>query len=107
MKYTVPLGEALGHTPSVKILNFLLAHSHDDYSQKEIAEATGLVRQTVANGLPRLMWYHLVTPSRQIGKTMMYRFKEGTKQAKAFRAFMDALIDVVVKEEQKKMKDKK
>ena len=43
----IPFEGIFGSTPELKTLQFLIAHSHFDYTKKELAENAGISRQTV------------------------------------------------------------
>ncbi|MCH7648811.1 MAG: hypothetical protein IIA83_09415 [Thaumarchaeota archaeon] len=58
---------------STKIMDFFLDHKDLDYPLFDIAENSMLSAQTVARELPRLEVIGLITTSRKIGKSAMYR----------------------------------
>jgi predicted transcriptional regulator len=98
-----PLIECFGDTARERVLSFLLIHANSDYSVKELANNTKLTRQSVTKSLGPLLRYQLITKYRKIGHTTMFRFNsESTTAAKAIE-FCDALVDVIIEEEAKKM----
>ena len=101
MGWFPPLEEALGHTPQIKILCFMMAHKFNDYSIQEIAKSILMTRQTVSQSIKSLIRYKLIKENRMIGHTTLYKFDVRYPQAKAMQDLNKELIKIIVAEEKK------
>ena len=71
--------EFLGNTPIIRVLDFLLTEQELDFSLTDLAEQCGVGRTTLYRIWDRLLTYHIVIPTRIIGKAKLYKLN--TKNA--------------------------
>jgi DNA-binding transcriptional ArsR family regulator len=67
----------LGPTGRAKLLDFLGDHSTSDYNVSEMAEKSGITRQTVYTALDELLALGMVRQTRVLGQSPMYRINLG------------------------------
>jgi DNA-binding transcriptional ArsR family regulator len=67
------LTRALGDSPKLRIVDYLLDYKLNDFTKKEIVEALGMSKLTFYKYFKDLVELGLVTPSRKIGRATLYR----------------------------------
>lgn len=72
----------LGDTPLIRIMDFLIENSIFDYTKTALAENAGISRASLYNAWPVLERFRLVTESRKIGNTTLYRLNRGNPVVK-------------------------
>jgi len=97
-----PFEGIFGSTPELKVLQFLLAHSHFDYTKKEIAEHAGISRQTVYNVLDIFLTWGIIKETRKIGNVTLYTLHKTNPLVQAFKKFDNEIINIIAKEEIRK-----
>ena len=93
--------DILGDTPMNRVLDYLLGEIGYDFTLKEIAEQSRVGYATVKRIWSRVMKSRVVTPTRKIGKAVLYSYDISTQQGKALRTFY---LDVLFKEAEKELK---
>jgi DNA-binding transcriptional ArsR family regulator len=71
--YRSLLTRALGDSPKLRIVDYLLDYKLNDFTKKEIVEALGMSKLTFYKYFKDLVELGLVTPSRKIGRATLYR----------------------------------
>lgn len=66
----------LGDTPPIRVVDFLIENSIFDYTKKDIAENSGISRASLYNVWPRLEEFGIVSKSRKIGSTTLYKLNK-------------------------------
>jgi len=99
----VPFEGIFGSTPELKTLQFLIAHSHFDYTKKELAEHAGISRQTVYKVLELFLKWGIVKETRKIGNVTLYALNKKNKLVESFKKFDNEVIDIIAQEELKKI----
>ena len=66
----------LGDAPLIRVLDFLIENGIFDYTKTEIAENAKISRASLYNIWPTLERYKLVTISRKIGNTTLYKLNK-------------------------------
>ena len=97
-----PFEGIFGSTPELKVLQFLLAHSHFDYTKKEIAEHAGVSRQTVYNVLDIFLTWGIIKETRKIGNVTLYTLDKTNHLVVAFKKFDNEIINIITQEEIRK-----
>lgn len=64
---------ALGSSPKLRILDYLLDYKMNDFAKKEIVEALGMSKLTFYKYFKDLEELGLVTASRKIGRATLYK----------------------------------
>jgi DNA-binding transcriptional ArsR family regulator len=67
------LTRALGTSPKLRIVDYLLDYKLNDFTKKEIVEALGMSKLTFYKYFKDLEELGLVTPSRRIGRATLYK----------------------------------
>ena len=101
----LPFEGIFGSTPELKTLQFLIAHSHFDYTKKELAENAGIARQTVYKVLELFLKWGIVKETRKIGNVTLYALNKNNRLVESFKKFDNEIIDIITREELKKIKD--
>ena len=65
--------ELFGHTPELRVIDFLLDNNIFDYTKTEIARGAGITRPTLYRFWDKLEKAGLVTKSRKINRTQLYK----------------------------------
>jgi len=73
MEYESLLIRALGNSPKLRILDYLLDYKLNDFTKKEIVEALGMSKLTFYKYFKDLEQLGLVTASRKIGRATLYK----------------------------------
>ncbi len=71
--YNSLLIRALGNSPKLRILDYLLDYKLNDFTKKEIVEALGMSKLTFYKYFGDLEELGLVAPSRKIGRATLYK----------------------------------
>jgi len=100
-----PFEGIFGSTPELKTLQFLIAHSHFDYTKKELAEHAGISRQTVYKVLELFLKWGVVKETRKIGNVTLYALNKNNRLVESFKRFDNEIINIIAREELKKKKD--
>ena len=84
--------KALGDTPKIRVLEFLIEGRELDYSISDIAEGAEIGRTTLFRIFDDLVKNGIVIPTRQIGNAKLFRLnKDG-----AFVKKMIELFDTII-----------
>jgi len=67
------LTRALGDSPKLRIVDYLLDYKLNDFTKKEIVEALGMSKLTFYKYFKDLVERGLVAPSRKIGRATLYK----------------------------------
>jgi len=73
MEHDSLLTRALGTSPKLRILDYLLDYKLNDFTKKEIVEALGMSKLTFYKYFKDLDELGLVTASRKIGRATLYK----------------------------------
>jgi DNA-binding transcriptional ArsR family regulator len=73
VNYDSLLIRALGSSPKLRILDYLLDYKLNDFTKKEIVEALGMSKLTLYKYFKDLEELGLVAPSRKIGRATLYK----------------------------------
>ena len=71
--YDSLLTRALGSSPKLRILDYLLDYKLNDFTKKEIVEALGMSKLTLYKYFKDLVELGLVVASRKIGRATLYK----------------------------------
>lgn len=74
--------QALGNSPKLRILDFLLDNRLFDFSKKEIIDGAGMSKPTFYKYWPELKENDLVKESRKYGKTTLYKINKDNPAVK-------------------------
>ena len=97
-KMEVPFEGIFGSTPELKTLQFLIAHSHFDYTKKELAEHAGISRQTVYKVLELFLKWEIVKETRKIGNVTLYTLNKKNRLVESFKKFDNEIINIIAQE---------
>ncbi len=103
-KYDSLLIRALGRSPKLRILDYLLGYKLNDFTKKEIVEALGMSKLTFYKYLKDLEKLGLVTPSRKIGRATLYKANLSNSIVKMFVEYETKLSLQIAEQEAEKMK---
>jgi DNA-binding transcriptional ArsR family regulator len=65
--------KALGNSPKLRILDYLLDYKLNDFTKKEILEALGMSKLTFYKYFKDLEELNLVSATRKIGRATLYK----------------------------------
>ena len=99
MQMELPFEGIFGSTPELKTLQFLIAHSHFDYTKKELAEHVGISRQTVYKVLEVFLKWEIIKETRKIGNVTLYTLNKKNKLVESFKKFDNEIITIITQEE--------
>jgi len=95
----IPFEGIFGSTPELETLQFLIAHSHFDYTKKELAEHAGISRQTVYKVLEVFLKWRIVKETRKIGNVTLYALDRKNRLVESFKKFDNEVINIIIQEE--------
>jgi len=101
----IPFEGIFGSTPELKTLQFLIAHSHFDYTKKELAENVGIARQTVYKVLEVFLRWEIVKETRKIGNVTLYTLNKKNRLVESFKKFDSEIINIIAQKELIKIQD--
>ena len=84
--------KALGDTPKIKVLEFLIEGRELDYSISDIAEGAEIGRTTLFRIWEDLIKTQMITPTRQIGNAKLYKLNLKSIFAKKLTEIFDVII---------------
>lgn len=103
IKMEPPFEGIFGSTPELKTLQFLIAHSHFDYTKKELAENAGISRQTVYKVLEVFLKWEIVRETRKIGNVTLYALNKKNKLVESFKKFDNEIVNIIAHQELTKL----
>lgn len=83
--------KALGATPLIKVLDFLIENRIFDYSKTDIARETRISRATLDSFWNNLIELDLIKPTRTIGRATLYKLNRENESVKKMIEFDLAL----------------
>jgi len=84
--------KAVGNTPKIKVLEFLIEGRELDYSLSDIAEGSGIGRTTLFRIWDDFENLKLVKPTRMIGNAKLFRLNLKNPFVKKLIDLFDSLI---------------
>jgi len=84
--------KAVGNTPKIKVLEFLIEGRELDYSLSDIAEGSGIGRTTLFRIWDDFESLKLVKPTRTIGNAKLFRLNLENPFVKKLVELFDSLI---------------
>jgi DNA-binding transcriptional ArsR family regulator len=98
------LVRALGRSPKLRILDYLLDYKLNDFTKKEIIEALGMSKLTFYKYFKDLEDLGLVTVSRKIGRASLYKVNLENPMVKMLIEYEAKLSLQIAEQEAEKMK---
>ena len=65
--------KAIGDTPKLRVIDFLITFQKFDYSLTEIADGGGVAYRTLMEIWPEIIKERLVVETRKVGKSRMFK----------------------------------
>lgn len=90
--------KAVGNTPKIKVLEFLIEGRELDYSLSDIAKGSGIGRTTLFRAWKDLEKLQFVKQTRTIGNAKLFRLNLETSFVKKLIELFDTLIKGSLKE---------
>ena len=84
--------KALGDTPKIRVLEFLIEGRELDYSISDIAEGAEIGRTTLFRIWEDLLNAKIITPTRQIGNAKLYKLNFDNLFVKKLIEVFDEII---------------
>ncbi len=103
-QYDSLLIRALGSTPKLRILDYLLDYKLNDFTKKEIVEALGMSKLTFYKYFKDLHELRLVTATRKIGRATLYKVNLNNPMVKMLIEYETKLSLQIAEQEAEKMK---
>ena len=92
MKQITIFREALGDSPIIRVLEFLIEGRGLDYSLSDIAENSNIGWTTLHRIWDRLIKLRVVIPTREIGRAKLFRLNEENQAVKDMIRLYDTLL---------------
>jgi len=89
----------LGENPKIRVLDFLMDNFALDFSLPQIAQGSRVAYTTLIQILPKLLKQEIVTETRKIGKSKLYKLNLENPIAKAFFAIDMKLSEAAIQKE--------
>ncbi|MEM2873739.1 MAG: winged helix-turn-helix domain-containing protein [Nitrososphaerales archaeon] len=102
--YDSLLIRALGNSPKLRILDYLLDYKLNDFTKKEIIEALGMSKLTFYKYFKDLEELGLVIASRKIGRATLYKINLENPIVKMLIEYETKLSLQIAEKEAEKMK---
>ena len=84
--------KAVGNTPKIKVLEFLIEGRELDYSISDIAEGAGIGRTTLFRIWKDLLELGVIKHTRDIGNAKLYKLNMANSFVKKMIDLFDALV---------------
>ena len=104
MEQTI-LTKAIGNTPKIKVLEFLIEGRELDYSISDIAEGAGIGRTTLFRIWDDMISSGIVKHTRDIGNAKLYRLNMENKFVRKMVELFDTLVIEPLKEKTEMVKN--
>jgi DNA-binding transcriptional ArsR family regulator len=101
--YDSLLIRALGSSPKLRILDYLLDYKLNDFTKKEIVEALGMSKLTFYKYFKDLEELGLVTASRKIGRATLYKINLENPMVRMLIEYETKLSLQIAEQEKTKM----
>lgn len=101
--YDSLLIRALGNSPKLRILDYLLDYKLNDFTKKEMVEALGMSKLTFYKYFKDLENLGLVTATRKIGRATLYRINSDNPMVKMLIEYETKLSLQIAEQEKAKM----
>ena len=101
--YNSLLIRALGNSPKLRILDYLLDYKLNDFTKKEIVEALGMSKLTFYKYFKDLEELGLVVASRKIGRATLYKVNLNNPIVKMLIEYETQLSLQIAEQEKAKM----
>lgn len=92
MKSTTIFREALGDSPVIRVLDFLIEGRGLDYSLSDIAVNSNIGWTTLHRIWDRLLKLEIVKPTREIGRAKLFKINEENPAVKKLINLYDTLL---------------
>lgn len=92
MKETTIFRQALGDSPVIRVLDFLIEGRGLDYSLTDIAENSNIGWTTLHRIWDNLLRLKIVKPTRQIGRAKLFKLNEENPAVKDLIKLYDTLL---------------
>ena len=96
--------KAIGNTPKIKVLEFLIEGRELDYSISDIAEGAGIGRTTLFRIWGDILKLGLVKHTRDIGNAKLYKLNLKNEFVKKMVDLFDTLVIEPLKDKKKIVK---
>ena len=92
MKETTIFREALGDSPVIRVLDFLIEGRGLDYSLTDIAENANIGWTTLHRIWDKLIQFNMVIPTREIGRAKLFKLNEKNPAVEKLIKLYDTLL---------------
>ena len=92
MKETTIFREALGDSPVIRVLDFLIEGRGLDYSLTDIAENANIGWMTLHRIWDNLLRFNIVVPTREIGRAKLFKLNEENPAVEKLIKLYDTLL---------------
>ncbi|KYK31834.1 MAG: hypothetical protein AYK22_07735 [Thermoplasmatales archaeon SG8-52-3] len=92
MKETTIFREALGDSPVIRVLDFLIEGRGLDYSLSDITENSNIGWTTLHRIWDKLVKLNIVIPTREIGRAKLFKLNEENPAVKKLINLYDTLL---------------
>ncbi len=92
MKETTIFREALGNSPVIRVLDFLIEGRGLDYSLTDIAENANIGWTTLHRIWDKLIQFNMVVPTREIGRAKLFKLNEENPAVDKLIKLYDTLL---------------
>jgi len=92
MKETTIFREALGDSPVIRVLDFLIEGRGLDYSLTDIAENANVGWMTLHRMWDTLLRLNLVVPTREIGRAKLFKLNQENPAVEKLIKLYDTLL---------------
>ena len=92
MKETTIFREALGDSPVIRVLDFLIEGRGLDYSLTDIAENANIGWTTLHRIWDKLVQFNMVVPTREIGRAKLFKLNEENPAVEKLIKLYDTLL---------------
>jgi len=92
MKQTTIFREALGDSPVIRVLDFLIEGRGLDYSLSDIVENSNISWTTLHRIWDRLVKLKIVIPTREIGRAKLFKLNQENQAVKDLIKVYDTLL---------------
>ncbi len=89
----------LGDNPKIRVLDFLMDNFALDFSLPQIAQGSNVAYTTLIDMLPKLLKQNIITETRKIGKSKLFRINLDNPVVKALFAIDIKLSEAAIQKE--------
>jgi hypothetical protein len=94
----IPMQAIFGTHLQIKVIKTLAFHSDFEFNLTELADSSGVSKSTVLDMKDKLLHYHIMSPTKKVGRIQLYKFESQSPTGKLLNELSLKLADIDVEQ---------